>query len=87
MANARIQRSWNRLRFFFSFFLFAFYLLVSGVFLFTDIWADLLPKQRYIIGIILTLFGILRFFVAYKRYTKKNVKIKEEMLVKEEYQQ
>lgn len=84
MTGIGIQHGWNRLRFYFSFFLLVFYILVGGVFLFTDRWADLLPKGRYITGIILTLFGILRFYVAYKRYTTKDVKIKEKKLLKEE---
>ena len=84
MAGLKIQRGWNRMRFFFSFFLLVFYLLVGGIFLFTDKWADLLPKGRHITGIILTLFGVLRFYIAYRRYATKNVKIKEKKLLKEE---
>ena len=84
MTGTRVQQSWNRMRFIFSVFLLAFYLVVGGIFLFTQTWADLLPKGRYITGIILTLFGILRFYIAYKRYATKNVKIKEKKLLKKE---
>lgn len=77
MKRISLQQGWNVFRFFFSFFLLAFYLVVGGLFLFTDIWADLLPKGRFITGIILTLFGLLRFYVAYRRYTIKKTKIKE----------
>ena len=77
MKKIKLLLGWNVFRFFFSFFLLAFYLIVGGLFLFTDIWADLLPKGRIITGIILTLFGLLRFYVAYKRYANKKVKIME----------
>lgn len=83
MSGIKVQQGWNKLRFFFSFFLLSFYLIIGGILLFTDKWADLLPKGRYIIGIILTLFGILRFYVAYRRYAKKKIKIKEKKFVKE----
>jgi hypothetical protein len=74
---------WNKLRFYFSFILLVFYLVVGGMFLFTDQWSDLLPKGRYITGLILTLFGILRFYVAYKRYANKRLKINKKKLLKE----
>jgi hypothetical protein len=77
MKKINLQKGWNVFRFFFSFFLLAFYLIVGGLFLFTDVWADLLPKGRLITGIILTLFGLLRFYIAYKRYANKKLKIKE----------
>jgi hypothetical protein len=84
MTGIKVQQSWNRMRFLFSFFLFAFYLIVGAIFLFTDKWSDLLPKGRHITGIILTLFGILRLYVAYRRYTTKSLKIKETKRLKEE---
>ncbi len=83
MSGIKWLFGWNALRFYFSFLLLAFYLVVGSLFLFTDQWSDLLPKGRYITGIILTLFGILRFYVAYKRYARKRVKIKEKKLLKE----
>jgi hypothetical protein len=83
MSGIKWLFGWNKLRFYFSFLLLAFYMVVGGIFLFTDQWADLLPKGRYITGIILTLFGILRFYIAYKRYANKRLKIKEKKLLKE----
>jgi hypothetical protein len=80
MKRISVQQGWNVFRFFFSVFLLAFYLIVGGLFLFTDVWADLLPKGRFITGIILTLFGLLRFYVAYKRYATKKIKIREKRL-------
>lgn len=77
MKKINLQHGWNIFRYFFSFFLLAFYLIVGGLFLFTEIWTDLIPKGRFIIGLILTLFGLLRFYVAYKRYANKKIKIKE----------
>lgn len=85
MKRINLQQGWNVFRFFFSFFLLAFYLLVGSLFLFTDIWADLLPKGRFITGIILTLFGLLRFYVAYKRYANKKRKITEKKKRLEEH--
>lgn len=46
------------------------------MFLFTDTWIDLLPKGRSIIGIVLILFGALRFYIAYRRYINKLMRIK-----------
>jgi cytochrome c biogenesis protein CcdA len=82
MSGIKWLHNWNKLRFYFSFLLLAFYLVVGGLFLFTNQWADLLPKGRYITGIILTLFGILRFYIAYKRYANRQLKIKEKKLLK-----
>jgi cytochrome c biogenesis protein CcdA len=65
----------NKLRFYSSFLLLAFYIVVGILFLFTDIWEDLLPKSRFAIGIILILFGVFRFYVAYRRYLNKNNKL------------
>lgn len=78
-----IKHGWNKLRFYLSFLLLAFYLIVGGIFLFSDVWADLLPKGRSIIGIILILFGILRFYIAYRRYVNKNSRIEALKTVKE----
>jgi len=83
MTGIKIQYGWNKLRLYFSYFLLAFYLLIGGLFLFTKTWADLLPKGRFIAGIILTLFGIFRFYVAYRRYVNKKVKIQTKKLLKE----
>jgi|GEM_PF-1790590 cytochrome c biogenesis protein CcdA len=71
----KIRRFLNRTRFYFSFLLLAFYLVVGFLFLFTEIWSDLLPKARFTIGIILVLFGILRFYVAYRRFASKKNRI------------
>ena len=68
----KIKKRWNALRFYLSFLLLLFYFVVGGIFLFSDIWADLLPQGRSIIGIILILFGALRFYIAYRRYATKN---------------
>jgi uncharacterized membrane protein YidH (DUF202 family) len=70
-----IKHSWNKIRYYLSFVLFGFYIVVGGMFLFSDIWADLLPKGRSIVGIILILFGVLRFYIAYRRYVNKHAKI------------
>lgn len=71
----KFKYSWNRLRFYLSFLLLAFYLTIGFTFLFTDTWIDLLPKGRNIVGIVLVLFGILRFYIAYRRYIKKLLRI------------
>ena len=65
----------NKLRFYFSFLLFTFYLVIAFLFLFSDIWADMIPKGRGLIGLILLLFGGFRFYVAYRRYKNKDTAI------------
>jgi hypothetical protein len=64
--------------------LLAFYLTIGSIFLFTDTWADLLPKGREIIGIVLILFGALRFYIAYRRYINKLARIATSIKAKEE---
>lgn len=71
----KIRAFLNRARFYFSFLLLAFYLVVGFLFLFTEVWSDLLPKARFTIGIILVLFGVLRFYVSYRRFSGKKNKI------------
>lgn len=72
----KIKHGWNKLRFYLSFLLLTFYLIVGGIFLYTNVWIDFFPKGRAIIGGILILFGALRFYVAYRRYANKHSKIK-----------
>lgn len=79
----KLKYSWNKLRFYLSFLLFAFYLTIGIMFLFTDTWVDLMPKGRSIIGIVLILFGALRFYVAYRRYINKLIRIKTKIESKE----
>jgi len=67
---------WNKLRLYLSLLLFAFYLVIGILFLFSDTWVDFLPDGRGIIGTALILFGILRFFLAYRRYRNKHKHIK-----------
>ena len=78
------KKNYNTIRFYLSFLLLAFYLVVGILFLFTDTWADLLPQSRFAIGIILILFGILRFYIAYRRYVNKNIRIDAQTKTKEE---
>jgi len=54
------------------------------MFLFTDTWIDLLPKGRSVIGIVLILFGALRFYIAYRRYINKLFRIKANKEVQKE---
>jgi hypothetical protein len=75
----RVSFVWNRMRLYASVFLLAFYIIVGGVFLFSDTWKDLLPNGRFAIGIVLILFGILRFYVAYRRYMRKDSTIREKI--------
>lgn len=72
-----IHHSWNKLRLYLSFLLLVFYLIVGFLFLFSDIWVNILPKGREIVGIILVLFAVLRFYIAYRRYKSKHIKIQE----------
>jgi cytochrome c biogenesis protein CcdA len=66
----------NNIRFYSSFLLLAFYIIVGILFLFTDTWEDLLPKSRFAIGIILILFGSIRFYIAFRRYLNKKDRLK-----------
>lgn len=80
--NIKFSLRWNQIRLFLSIFLLAFYIVVGGMFLFSETWNDLLPTGRYIIGSVLILFGILRFYIAYKRYVRKDkilLEIKEKL--------
>jgi cytochrome c biogenesis protein CcdA len=70
-----ITSVWNKLRFYLSFLLLFFYLIVGFLFLFSDIWASILPKGREIVGVALVLFGAFRFYVAYRRYKRKRLRI------------
>ncbi len=79
----KLKYSWNKPRFYLSFLLFAFYLAIGIMFLFTDTWIDLMPKGRSIIGIVLILFGALRFYIAYRRYINKSIRIKTKIESKE----
>jgi hypothetical protein len=78
-----MKLSWNKLRFYLSFLLLAFYLTIGFLFLFTDTWIDLLPQGRNTIGIGLILFGSLRFYIAYRRYINKLLRIKTSLKEKE----
>ncbi len=74
---------WNRLRFYLSFLLLAFYLTVGFVFLFGDTWKELLPKGRGAVGVVLILFGAFRFYIAYRRYKNKLTRIETAIKSKE----
>lgn len=80
----KLKYSWNRLRFYLSFLLLGFYLTIGCMFLFTDTWIDLLPKGRSIIGIVLILFGSLRFYIAYRRYINKILRISSSVMTAQE---
>jgi hypothetical protein len=71
----KLKFGWNRLRFYFSFLLLIFYLVVGFMFVFTETWADLLPDSRFFIGIFLMLFGVARFYVSYRRFINKKLRI------------
>ncbi len=71
----KIKHKWNMLRFYLSFMLLSFYLTISFLFIFTDMWKDLIPNGRGIIGAALLLFGAFRFYIAYRRYRTKKARI------------
>lgn len=74
----------NKTRFSFTTLVVLLYFVVGFLFLFTEVWSDLLPNARNTIGIVLVLFGALRFYIAYKRYASKNQKIVELSMNKDE---
>lgn len=78
----KIKHIWNSILLQLSFFLLAFYLTVGALFLFSDIWADIVPKGREIIGTSLIIFACLRFYIAYRRYKTKHEKIQALKLAK-----
>ncbi len=73
----RIRYIWNHVLFQLSFVLFAFYLTIGSLFLFSNTWIDFIPVGREIIGSTLVLFGCLRFYIAYRRYKTKHDKIQQ----------
>lgn len=74
-AKIKMKHTWNMIRYNLSFMLLSFYLTVAFLFLFSDMWIDLIPKGRGIIGLVLLLFGMFRFYVAYRRYKSKKSRI------------
>lgn len=68
-----VKKAYNKIRFYLSFLLLGFYFTVGFMFLFSDVWADLFPKGRATIGLILIAFGGIRFYIAYRRYAKKHI--------------
>jgi TRAP-type C4-dicarboxylate transport system permease small subunit len=71
----KIKHIWNHLLLQLSLILFAFYLTIGCLFLFTDNWIDFVPVGRNIIGGILVIFGCIRFYNSYRRYRTKHEKI------------
>jgi len=67
-----LKNIWNKLLLYLSFLLFVFYLVIGILFLFTDTWINFLPDGRVIIGSVLIFYGILRLYLAYRRYINKH---------------
>ncbi len=74
-SKIKLKHTWNMIRYNLSVMLFSFYLTVAILFLFTDMWIDLIPRGRGIIGLVLLLFGLFRFYVSYRRYKSKKSRI------------
>jgi TRAP-type C4-dicarboxylate transport system permease small subunit len=72
----KLRKGWSRLRFYLSFLLLAFYISLGCMLIFTDEWSTMLPKARIWVGIILILFGCLRFYIAYRRYVNRIIRMK-----------
>ncbi len=70
-----IRHIWNQLRLYLSFILLVFYLTVGFLFLFSDIWSHFLTEGREIVGLVLILYSVLRFYIAYRRFKAKHIKI------------
>ena len=70
-----LKNLWNKLLLQFSLALFAFYLVIGFLFLFSDVWIEIIPDNRDVVGYILVGFGIVRFYISYSRYKKKHLKI------------
>ncbi len=67
-----IKHAWNKIRLYLSFLLFAFYLTIGCLFLFSDAWISFISKGRELIGGSILLFGIIRFYIAFRRYKHKH---------------
>lgn len=78
----KIKHFWNKIRWYLSFLLFAFYLIIGFLLLFSDTWSSILIKGREIVGIALILYSILRFYIAYKRYKRKHKHLKIQFIKK-----
>lgn len=81
--NFKIKNIWNKILLYLSFLLFAFYLIIGLLLLFTETWSNFLEKGRIIIGLAFILFGVLRLYIAYRRYKSKQKKIISQTLAKE----
>lgn len=79
----KLRKGWSRLRFYLSFLLLAFYITLGCFLIFTDEWHSMLPKGRLWVGIALIIFGCLRFYVAYRRYVNRIIRIKMKTKLKE----
>ena len=79
----KARHFWNHLRYYLSVVLLAFYLIIGILFLFTNTWIDFLPSGRIVIGIVLILFGALRFYIAFRRFTSKKIRLNEKYKAKQ----
>ena len=77
-----VKHVWNKIRWYLSFLLFAFYLVIGSLLLFTDTWSNILNKGREIVGLALILYSVLRFYIAYRRYRRKHKHIKTQFIKK-----
>jgi hypothetical protein len=82
-TSIKIKHSINHIRFYTSIIVFAFYLVVASLFIFSNTWVDLIPKGRGMIALVLFLFGSFRFFIAFRRFNNKRLHIQSTMEIKE----
>lgn len=79
----KIKKGWNVFRYCISFLLLTFYLTIALLFLFTNVWGDLITDYRKTIGLILLGFAALRFYVSFRRYKSKHRKLNNKLKIKE----
>jgi hypothetical protein len=82
-TSLKIKHGINHIRFYSSILVFAFYIVVVCLFVFTDTWIDLVPKGRGTIGLVLFLFGSFRFYIAFRRFNNKRSHIQSVMEIKQ----
>lgn len=73
----KVKHFWNKVRYQLSFVLLAFYLTIGCLFMFSDLWINIIPSGRNVIGFGLVTFAVLRFYVSLTRYQSTHRKIRK----------
>ncbi len=66
----------DKIRYCFNFIMIAFYLIIGGLFLFSDVLIHIFPVYREAVGLIFIIYGAFRLYLSIKRKGKKAGEIK-----------